>query len=213
MSLFARVDSIRASKFFNGDSPFCLEVQPGHGKLCVITGPNASGKSLIRKILHNYHADAKESYIHFSMAARTSGGIMNGMMYGTERDESTGANSVSLFLKLFSRNLDRTEPFAVMLDEPEIGCSDEAAYSMGKYLADRSAPLENNEFLRAFYIISHSRYFIEPLLSLNPTHLRLDADGMTLESFVSRRVEAVDLEAIKETGHDRWSWVQRKLRG
>lgn len=208
-----RIESLNNSKFFTKeDSPFRLEIQPGHDKICVITGPNASGKSLVRKMLHNYHKDANELYMHFSMSGRTSSGIMSGMIYGTEMDESTGANSVSLFLKLFSSNLDRKEPFAVMLDEPEIGCSDETAYSMGKYLADRLASLESNEFLKAFYVVSHSRFFLEPLLSINPTHLRLAADGMTLGSFVSRKVEIVDLEQIKKVGRQGWSWVDNQIR-
>ena len=122
--MFSLIENILNGRWFKEPSPFRCKLEKNHSKLCVITGPNASGKSLLRKILHNHHHDKKIEYIVTSQEKRcASSGIERVLIYGSDEDESTGCNSIKTLLKVIKTGKSRESSFSIMLDEPEIGCS------------------------------------------------------------------------------------------
>ena len=176
----------------------------------MITGPNASGKSLIRKILAARYRETGTEYIHTSQEKRSSSsGIQRVFIYGSEEDDSTGYNSVKTVLTAIRTGQGRGKPFGLMLDEPEIGCSEETAAALGLRLA---RDLETMTHLHGLYVITHSRELVRQLLPLNPTHWRLE-DGLSLTAWAARSVCPVEsLEALIDTGRDRWRAVQGMLK-
>src|ERR1700753_1086144 len=97
--MFEIIDGILAGRWFQGLSPFRCVVDKAHPKLCIITGGNVSGKSLLRKVIHTQYSSRKIEYISVSQEARcSSSGIERAFIYGSEEDESTGYNSVKTLL-------------------------------------------------------------------------------------------------------------------
>ncbi len=201
------IEDIVASRWFRDPSPFRCRVDWGHPRLTVITGDNASGKSLLRKILSNEYRDQGIEFIHTSQTGRARSGIERMFIYGSEEDDSTGFNSVRTLLGVLRTARERTGPVVIMLDEPEIGCSDETAAALGQRLARDLDGLSN---LHACYVVSHSRCLVRPLLGLAPTHWRLSEQPMSLEAWVDRPVSPeAPLEGLVALGRERWRAVQR----
>jgi hypothetical protein len=204
------VRDIAASRWFQDPSPFRCCVQPVHPRLCVITGPNASGKSLVRKILAARYQQNHVEYIHTSQEKRaSSSGIQRVFIYGDEAEDSTGFNSVKMVLTAIRTGQGREKPFGLMLDEPEIGCSEETAAAIGIRVA---RDLETMTHLDGLYIITHSRALVARLLQLEPTHWRLE-DDETLTNWAFRLTRPVEsLEDLIKTGHARWGAVNGMLK-
>lgn len=199
------IKGIVEGRWFKEPSPFRCSLQIGHPKLCVITGKNASGKSVIRKILHNHHDDHKLKYMVLSQEGRcASGGFERLFLYGTEKDESTGYNSVKMLLKAIQSGQSWEQPFGMMIDEPEIGCSEETQAAMGLRIARDFDTLPQ---LNGMFIITHSRQLVKNLLSVKPTHWRLEEDGLSLEQWVEREVVPCDLEALLSEAKEKWHLV------
>ena len=204
------ISSVAASRWFQDPSPFKCAVQPGHSRLCVITGPNASGKSLVRKILAARYRQMGTEYIHTSQEKRSSSsGIQRVFIYGDEAEDSTGFNSVKMVLTAIQTGQGREKPFGLMLDEPEIGCSEETAAALGIRVA---RDLDSMSLLHGLYVITHSRALVMRLLPLEPTHLRLE-DDLSLTTWAFRLTRPVEsLEDLVKTGQDRWRAVQGMLK-
>lgn len=196
--------------WFTGDSPFKADLQPAYHRLCVITGPNASGKSLLRKVLHARYHQQKVEFIPISQEKRcVARGLERIMVYGDEAEESTGRNSVRMLLKAFQTGRERRHTFALMFDEPEIGCSEETQAAIGDRIG---AELNSMTYAHAIYVVTHSRALVKTLRrSVEPTHLRLGGDKMTLHEWADRPLGVnlgSDLEDLVKLGRERWLAVQ-----
>ena len=206
------IDAVATGRWFKEPAPFRCIVQKAHPKLCVITGPNMAGKSLLRKVIHNQYHDRQMEYISVSQEQRCSStGLQRLMVYGTETDESTGYNSIKMLLKAFQTGQAREKPFAVMLDEPEIGCGEEVQAAIGLRIAREINTMPN---LHGLYIVTQSREMVRSLLQglkaedkVQPTHWRLSEDGITLEDWTTRVVVPCDLEALLALGKENWHAV------
>lgn len=195
------------SVWFSKESPFVAQLHVGHPKLTIVTGPNASGKSFFRKVLISKHQyNYKLQTIHLSQAGRCQGGIVRAFLYGNEEDDSTGFNSAHTLVTAIKTGQARTEPFTLILDEPEIGCSEELQAALAIRLA---RDFETMPHLNGCFIITHSRQFVKQLLYLNPSHCRLANDNLTLNQWVEREIVPVEsIEDLKEKGRECWQAVQ-----
>lgn len=208
------IESVTSSDWFAESGPLCGRVTWGHHRLCVVTGPNASGKSVVRKILANRCRLRGWKYLNLSQEGRsTSHGLERLMVYGTETDESTGYNSVKTVRKCFQSIEGHDFPLAVTLDEPEIGCSEEVQAGIGQFVARGIEAATDN--LLAMFVVTHSREVLRYLLPLNPTHWRLSEDGLGVADLISREVIPVDLDEVIRKGLETWGRVNRlfKARG
>jgi hypothetical protein len=207
------IEMLEDAQKFKVMSIFEHQLQPANPKLCIVTGKNVSGKSLLRKVLHNCHHDANVEYIHLSQSARCGNGglgAMRSMVYGSEIDDSTGYNSTSVVTTALKTGASRDKPFSLMLDEPEIGCSEELSAALGVRIVRDFDTLTN---LVGMIIVTHSRQLVKHLLPLNPTHLRMANDGMTLEQWVNREIVPVaSLEDLKDEGHKKWGEIEKIIR-
>ncbi len=210
-TMFDLIDGVNDGRWFKEPSPFRCVVQKADHRVCVITGPNVAGKSLLRKVLHNHYEDAKISYKAISQEGRcASVGIQRLLVYGTEQDESTGYNSVKMLRKMVQSSQEYKDQHAFMLDEPEIGCSEETQAGMGDWLGQMVPTMTN---LHTLFVVTHSRLFVKYLLRhLIPTHWRLSEDGMTLDQWVCREIVPTDLEEMVEMSKERWHAVNTMIK-
>lgn len=135
-------------------------------KLAVVFGDNATGKSLMLTTM-NKHTGSWESTgvetFSVSMRMRTSEGMGAGIMYGSERQSSTGATSLRAILGALRNAKERPHPVWLMFDEPDIGLSDKYAAALGAFLAQEVNGLP--EHIRGVSVISHSRSLLRQLLA------------------------------------------------
>lgn len=164
------IEGICSSKWFNAPSKLRCSVRPGNPRFAIMTGDNATGKSLARKILHNRYHDQKITFINTSQEGRATPGIQRAFMYGDQAENSTGQNSAHTLIKALktAANRPENEPCALCIDEPETGCSDDTQASIGAYLADQIPNL--GDACKGVFIITHSKVIVDTLLPLNPTH-------------------------------------------
>lgn len=205
------VEAVIAGKWFTGDlAPFKCQITWGHPKLVIITGPNAAGKSVLRKIIHNQVADRKMTYFNYSQEGKAqSHGLQRLMIYGTETDESTGYNSVKSFTKCLQSIKAAERPCFAMIDEPEIGCSEEVQAGIGLRLAQETPDMDNTmPNVGGIFVVTHSRQLIKHALPANPTHWRLSDDGMTFRQFVEREIVPADLDELLALGKETWHKVR-----
>lgn len=114
------------SAFANEEgTPFSASLHEADPRLLLIVGENASGKSLAFRIIARILDEAGATPITLSIRERAGlggdgmGNMRRAFMYGDERIQSTGATSARVVDSGF-RNLDRPEPAALLMDEPEI---------------------------------------------------------------------------------------------
>ena len=180
-----------ANKFFR----FTMHL--AHPKLCIITGINGSGKSLLRKVIHANYSNRNIFLMHLSQEGRCRSEIFRSMIYGNEEDDSTGYNSVRIFRKSLEQTRTKTETSGLLIDEPEIGCGEEVQLAMGMHLASSMEGLISNVHVHGVYVVTHSRLFVQPLMHLNPSWIRL-GDDMTLANWMNRSVQPASLEEVEE---------------
>lgn len=201
---------VESGRWLGADSPIVGHIRYHHPNICVITGPNVSGKSMMRKIIHTRYSDRKIEFIHLSQSGRCESGIMKSMIYGTEREDSTGCNSAKTLLTAIKSGINRQTPFALFFDEPEIGCSEELAAGMTIRLINDFDKMKN---LVGLFIVSHSKQVLKRFAELNPTHIHLEKEYRTLESWVNREiVPTEDLEGLKSEAHKKWSDIEKMAR-
>lgn len=205
------IDAIKEatqSRWFQNQSPFRNFLHLHHTKLCLIIGPNASGKSLLRKLIHNFYIDHEIGLITLSQSARCQSGIERAVIYGSEADDSTGYNSVNALCGVSRTVHKREKPVGILIDEPEIGCSEETQAAIGCYIRDYIVPANN---LHSLYIITHSRHVVKMLLPLNPSWCSMEVDT-TLESWLDREIIPTNLETMKEKSQERWRFIEKNKR-
>jgi predicted ATPase len=217
------IDAVRwtheQSMLFNDpDSPFHAAVADGAPGLIVVTGENASGKSLFVQITESVLRRADVTPVSVSIRERTGGGtremgrVAQAMMFGEEETQSTGATSVQVVKTAF-RNLDRDGGATLTLDEPEIGLSDGYTRAFGQFIGQqaRSVP----DACRGVIVVTHSRSLATGLLAgyeETPTHVAVRADAPAeaglqqwLDSVEHRTVD--DLLALPDVGLSRFRQV------
>lgn len=197
------------SKFIAGENPAIeAELDKGSGKLVLVTGDNASGKSFIRRYICYLAHERKIEAIHLSQEGRSGGsGISRLMIYGTEEDESTGYNSVKTFQKSVKTSANRTASHILFYDEPEIGLSDKYAAALGIEL--NNFIKESADHLIACFVATHNKALAARLE--NPWHLRLGGCN-NLQDWLNQKVEPGNLEELSTIGLDRWHKINNLLK-
>lgn len=200
------IETIQNGRWFKEPSPFSCSVQVNNPKLCIITGQNVSGKSLVRKCIQGVLARNKTECIHISQSGRCQSGIQRAFIYGDEQEDSTGYNSLKTIQTAIRTGISREKPFTLVLDEPEIGCSEELAAAIGIRIAEKYTEMPQ---LLGLFVITHSRELVRRLLPVQPTHWRLGTDNMELQDWCNRAIVPADLDEVCELGRSRWSIVNK----
>lgn len=158
--------------FADKNSPVPVLYRPGDVPLVVITGENASGKSLMRRAIHQILGRHKIECIGLSMEGRKRGGIESAMIYGDEGSNSTGSNSSHTITTAIRTSISREREHAIMWDEPDIGLSDNYAAGAGLKIAEFITNPPKNLIFAG--LITHSRPLVQQVVALNPHQLAIN---------------------------------------
>ena len=210
--------------FANDESPFSAHVTTRGGeRLVVITGENASGKSLFFKVMSAMaKSKAGISPITISIRERTGAGLSEmssfrkTVMFGDEDEQSTGTTSVRTMLSGFKSARSWAEDGKIpllFLDEPEIGLSPEYAKALGKLIAKETSLLP--ETSAGTVVVTHNRKLVEGLVDeygLVPSLVHMGSPSTLDEWLVSTNEKSVEeLLGLQAIERERRSMVDRFL--
>ena len=192
--------------FADERSPFAARVTPGRRGLVLMTGENASGKSLLlRMVLARLGRDGRVP-VSLSIRERAGGGLRAAFMFGDEAEQSTGATSVQAIRAAFEGNLDREQGSVLALDEPELGLSQGYATALGHYIGEQA--LRVPAACAGVLVVTHSRPLASALVEsfgADPTFVHVSGTPQSLRQWLtepeSRSVE--DLLALPDAGLER----------
>lgn len=201
------------------DSPFRARMIEGDARVLLVTGANASGKSLAFRLIAQVAGKRDIFPITLSIRERTGGGT-NGMerfrqtmIFGEEHDSSTGAISAKVVESGFANLKDRKAAM-LGLDEPEIGLSDGYADALGEYIGRSATTMPESSC--GVMVVTHSRRLAEGIvrgLGAPPTLLSMEGDVASVDEWIaSRETRSVeDLLGLKGLSHERWKAVRGLL--
>jgi hypothetical protein len=213
--LLAQLRWIRDESLIMNDGPFEMSMVEGDNRVVVIVGENASGKSLIFRMLsQRVNADGALA-VTTSIRARAEGGIASAFMYGDENEQSTGATTAKWIMAAFANNLDREGGSILGLDEPELGLSEGYARALGELVAREIVGIPS--VCGGVVIVTHSRAFVEGLVAAGarkPTFVTMSAEPVTIEQW-AREPDVRSVEQLLElptVGLQRWREVNDLMR-
>ncbi len=207
--------------FTEADCPFAGRLYPGENRVLVIAGENASGKSLMfRMMAVNAQREHGVLPITISIRERTGAGVgeMNSlrrtMMFGDEASQSTGAASATVVDTGF-KNANRDAAACLMLDEPEIGLSDGYAGALGEYIGQK-ARTQLDDHNHGVVVVTHSRPLVRGIVSAlgqPPAFLYMGSPTLDLRDWLAHtEVRTVsDLVGLREAAGERRKLTQRIL--
>lgn len=170
------------------------QIKTGH--VTILTGDNGTGKSLIRKVLcsslRNQENDDTIKIADISMEKRTGlhdelGG--GGVFLRDVEWVATSDNSLSFLYSLLNSAKDRY----LVLDEPELGMSQDLQKSIGIYLSKRIP--ETMKENRGMLIITHSREFVR---SLSVEHVFVNLQKKSEEEWLNESTKEIDLDDFRK---------------
>jgi predicted ATPase len=217
------VKVVKKSMLFNDDSPFRAAVAEAAPALVVVTGENASGKSLYVRVAAAFARQDGVLPVSVSIRERTGagteemGGLRRVMMFGDEQEQSTGATSVGVVETAFN-NLKRPQGSLLIVDEPELGLSEAYARALGQHIGQKVQEIPS-KCLGAL-VVTHSRALVRGLIEGFgglPTHVALAGESTPkagLEEWlrVSEYHSVDDVLALRDIGLDRWRQVGKLLK-
>ena len=173
-------------------------------EVTILTGDNATGKSVIRKTLWQHVNDLlgveeQKSFVsEISMERRT--GLHPGLGGGGVFLRDCGWTPTSMetyrFIKGIFQILDddnkKISKRFIVLDEPEIGASKEVQKAFAKYINNFYEKIHDNNKCYGLLVITHSDEIIKNLKCDN----FLNIQGLTKEEYLNREIKDIDLEEI-----------------
>lgn len=174
-------DFLSEIDYFGGDDPPCpLQIRdPGkkyQPRLAVIVGENASGKSLVRRIVKEAYRRLETECMDISVQGRRdiAYNILLTFVYGDEGTRSTGDNSAGTILGAMKTSRGRETPHAIFWDEPDLGLSEGWSACAGREIA--TFLQDPPKLLRGVFLVSHSRPLLRELSPLHPLFVYVGED-------------------------------------
>lgn len=157
-------------------------------KITILTGRNAGGKSLIRKLLSpSITKQLKKKSVlipHASQELRTktneSMGALSGMAHDLEW-LATSDNTISVIDTVFNQE----KADFIVIDEPEIGMGEELQLGMADYINEK-----NKVYGKGILIITHSKHIVR-----NIKHdVFINLEKMTKDEWLNREPVKMPIE-------------------
>jgi predicted ATPase len=178
--------------------------------ILVITGSNASGKSILRRILAGRLRTAGIEPMFLSQQGRATGGIQRAIIYGSEDDQSTGCISVQTFIAAVRTMRGRETAHAVIWDEPEIGMGEELQIGTADWFLRQMGDWP--EYLSGVVMLTHSRIFAAKMMTF-PGAKWYNMNGYaTVKDWLGRRLEKIEPEEMMEMSREKWKRIASLLR-
>ncbi|AXQ69473.1 hypothetical protein HOU02_gp252 [Caulobacter phage CcrBL9] len=206
------------SRYFGDEeAPFNGKAFDGDNRLLLIVGENASGKSLLFRILAAVaRRDHGLTGITISIRERTDSTVpfRRMFMFGDEAEQSTGATSFGTIEMGFKTASGESQgKNLLMIDEPEMGLSDGYARALGEYLGQNARDLP--DACHGLVVVTHNRPLVQGILmGLNaaPAFAHLGASTPLYDWLEHRETRTVnDLRALKETASARRKQTQKLM--
>ena len=182
-------------------------------KILVVYGDNATGKSLISKLLEQILKQDKIAVRNACVRNRTSSGIEKAMIYGDEATQSTGATSFNVIKLCLNSCLKDTKESVAILDEPDLGLSSRFSKSLAQFIMSYTKEMNNEQFV---VITSHNKDFIQQLI--NDSENGVSSFGINTEQNLQDFINNDDIASIEELenrgsfGHKRWLAIENSLK-
>lgn len=163
-------------------------------KITILTGNNGSGKSLTRKVVASRVFEQLGVRVKsVSMDLRTGSRPEFGALSGMGRDDewiATSINTLGILEQLFrtARKYPEETKF-IILDEFEIGCSEETIMALVEYI---NKELEDLKI--GCLIITHSRAAVRDLKFDEFVNIQ----GLSVDEWLTRKVVPTNLDELKE---------------
>lgn len=178
-------------------------------KLTILTGGNGRGKSFLRKVLWQHinkelGINKSTSLVADCSMERRTGlhGDMGGMGVAL-RDWETTPTSMNTYD--FIKNMLNGSDRYFVIDEPEIGMSEETQLGLINYLNKIKDDILSRSY--GLLIITHSRTIVSNLDS----DCFLNIEGMTQVEWLNRPILAVDLEKVEQDSLDLFIAIRDRL--
>lgn len=190
-----------------------VQMTEGAVPVMLIGGINASGKSIMASVVETAAKKCGFGKRTVSMTNRTSSGFQRAMIFGDESDSSTGVNSVAAVINGLKSSKTDNKPCVLVLDEPDIGLSEEYAGALGEYIAAHMIEPDHN--LKLIVIISHSRALYRRLLQALPYQPHTAFLGDKSRTFMDWLKSPVphfgpeEIELLKTRGRETWLAIHR----
>lgn len=204
------------SDLFGEDSPCPIFLEDGElPDVWVISGENAGGKSILCKAIQGkLQAMAKRDKQRFvamrvGMDMRTDSGIVRGMMFGSEQDDSTGNNSVHTALTGLKNAREREELHWLILDEPDIGLGAGYRKALGEAFADFAKNLPEKTL--GFMVVTHSPEIAGPLIEAGASSIRVGPDRRPVREWLrdgDLPKSFEDLQNLKQVARQIWRDIE-----
>ena len=173
-------------------------------KITILTGRNAGGKSLVRKVLRQNVMDktgkTKVFIPHASQELRTKSNPEMGALSGMAHDLewlATSHNTISIIDKVIVDDADY-----IIIDEPEIGIGEELQLGLADYINEK---LKDRKC--GVLIITHSRLSVKNIKHDDFINL----EGMSEDEWVNRTPEKISVEDFKKFSNDLFIAVRDRI--
>lgn len=207
-------ECILEEPYFEDGGPIPFSYDPGSDDFLVVVGQNAGGKSFFRRLFVEYvdRGTGVEEVMHLSMQDRAGdnfkSGVMKSMVYGSEREQSTGDISRMVVQNGFKNSENRPRRHFMLWDEPALGSTPEAALAIAGAICGYVHDLP--EMSEGVVLMSNQQRVLRVVEDrTDPHYLCLgDQQEPTLGAWVERDIEPEDLDALKERGLRRRRAIQ-----
>lgn len=166
-------------------------------KVTILTGSNGSGKSLIRSQLTFKIKEEKNKKLkHGSMELRTSTNSNWGALSSITLDtpwHPTSINTINLINGLFKAGESDKDTGYLVIDEPEIGLSEETQLAVIEYMNEKIKRIKQIVPDIGILIITHSRLFIENLIIDD----FINIEGLSKDEYLNRKIVPTNLDELK----------------
>ena len=186
-----------------------MHLQPGHDRLLVITGENATGKSLLRRILQQLSRDDKVEAMAISPEYRQMGGIARAFVFGDETYEASGQIACHVVTTAIRTSKGRETPHIIILDDVDVGLSDNASAGVAEAIVAYCN--EPGPHLGFVTVITHRKPILAAFAQAGASHIRV-GDELTLTQVVEQPIIPIPPEVVQERAHIMFQKVQKVLK-
>lgn len=180
-------------------------IQPN--RLTILTGSNGNGKSFIRKLMNSKMGEkfpdrnVKHLVTEISMQKRTdvNNPLMGsgfGFTFFDNPQYPTSISTYNLIDRLLHSCVDsenKRDKTYIIIDEPEIGMTDESQLGIALFLKRRLSEILENSL--GIMIITHSKFVVRELKD-NADFFYTDYD-MTADEWLERKIIPTDFEDLR----------------
>lgn len=168
------------------------------GQISILTGKNGSGKSFLRgQLISKVKKDLGKDAVlgHASMALRTGSNPSMGALSGMARDLpwlATSNSTLHTIRMVYNTLKNSNQDSYMVIDEPEIGCSEETELALSLWLNDLFAEWKP---IGGVLIITHSKHIVK--------NIKFDKfyslDGYTtVDEWLNRPIVPTNLDELEK---------------